>query len=397
MTIALDLDGTGIADVATGIGFYDHLLGSLAHHGLFDLEVRATGDLHVDEHHTVEDVALVLGSAFAEALGDRAGIRRFGDSAVPMDEAVATAVVDVGGRPYAVIDLPFRGERAGALPLQLVDHALEAFARTAGATVHVSRRRTQRPSPGRGGVQGPRPCAPRGVRAGSAAERRGVDQGVARVTGEDAAPVRVAVVDYGAGNLVSIEQALVAAGARVRRATRPDELEGTDLLVVPGVGAAAPAMDRLRAAGFVEPIRDWIRADRPFLGICLGLQLLFDGSDEDGAETLGILPGRTVRLEDAPTLPHIGWNQVVRTRPHPAFDGIADGADFYFVHSYVGAPAPAARRHGARAHGARHPVRVGGRPGRLLGVQFHPERSGDDGLRLIANVVRIVAGDRVAA
>ncbi|MEW6225472.1 MAG: imidazoleglycerol-phosphate dehydratase HisB [Chloroflexota bacterium] len=137
VTVALDLDGTGRAEVSTGVGFYDHLLSSLAHHGLFDLELRATGDLHVDEHHTVEDVALVLGSAFAEALGDRAGIRRFGDSAVPMDEAVATAVIDVGGRPYAVIDLPFRGERAGALPLQLVDHALEAFARTAGATLHL--------------------------------------------------------------------------------------------------------------------------------------------------------------------------------------------------------------------------------------------------------------------
>ena len=137
VTVTLDLDGSGAAGIATGIGFYDHLLGSLAHHGLFDLEIKATGDLHVDEHHTVEDVALVLGSAFAEALGDRAGIRRFGDSSVPMDESVATAVIDVGGRPYAVIDLPFRAERAGGLPLQLVDHALEAFARTAGATLHV--------------------------------------------------------------------------------------------------------------------------------------------------------------------------------------------------------------------------------------------------------------------
>jgi imidazoleglycerol-phosphate dehydratase len=137
ITIALDLDGSGAADIATGIGFYDHLLGSLAHHGLFDLEVRASGDLHVDEHHTVEDVALVLGAAFAEALGDRAGIRRFGDSAVPMDESVASAVIDVGGRPYAVVDLPFRAERAGTLPLQLVEHALESFARTAGATLHL--------------------------------------------------------------------------------------------------------------------------------------------------------------------------------------------------------------------------------------------------------------------
>jgi imidazoleglycerol-phosphate dehydratase len=137
VTVELRLDGSGSAAISTGVGFYDHLLGSLAHHGLFDLDIRASGDLEVDEHHTVEDVALVLGSAFAEALGDRAGIARFGDSAVPMDEALATAAIDIGGRPYAVIDLPFRGERVGQLPLQLVDHALEAFARTAGATLHV--------------------------------------------------------------------------------------------------------------------------------------------------------------------------------------------------------------------------------------------------------------------
>ncbi len=138
ISLTLDLDGTGRSGIATGIGAYDHLLSSLAHHGLFDLEIRATGDLEVDEHHTVEDVALVLGSAFAEALGDRAGIARFGDARVPMDEALAGVVIDIGGRPYAVIDLPFRGERVGQLPLQLVEHALEAFARTAGATVHVT-------------------------------------------------------------------------------------------------------------------------------------------------------------------------------------------------------------------------------------------------------------------
>ena len=135
--VTVDLDGSGIADIETGVGFYDHLLGSFAHHGLFDVTIRATGDLEVDDHHTVEDVALVLGAAIAEALGDRAGIVRFGDASVPMDEAVATAIIDVGGRPYAVIDLPFRGERAGALTLQLVEHALEAFARTAGATLHL--------------------------------------------------------------------------------------------------------------------------------------------------------------------------------------------------------------------------------------------------------------------
>jgi imidazoleglycerol-phosphate dehydratase len=137
ITLTLDLDGTGAAEVRTGVGFYDHLLGSFAHHGLFDLAVGATGDLEVDEHHTVEDVALVLGAAVAEALGDRAGISRFGEATVPMDEALATAVVDAGGRPYAVLDVPFRGERVGALPTQLVEHALEAFARSAGLTLHL--------------------------------------------------------------------------------------------------------------------------------------------------------------------------------------------------------------------------------------------------------------------
>jgi imidazoleglycerol-phosphate dehydratase len=138
VTVTLDLDGEGTTSIETGVGFFDHLLSSLGHHGLFDLEIRARGDLEVDEHHTVEDTALVLGAAFAEALGDRAGIVRFGDASVPMDESLATAVVDVGGRPYAVVDLPFRGERAGELPLQLVEHSVEAFARTAGATIHVN-------------------------------------------------------------------------------------------------------------------------------------------------------------------------------------------------------------------------------------------------------------------
>ncbi len=140
ITVTLRLDGTGESKISTGVGFYDHLLHSLAHHALFDLDVDATGDLAIDEHHTVEDVALVLGAALAQALGDRSGIVRFGDAAVPMDEAVATAVVDVGGRPYAVVDLPFRGKRVGKLPLQLIEHVLASFARAGGVTLHVTGR-----------------------------------------------------------------------------------------------------------------------------------------------------------------------------------------------------------------------------------------------------------------
>ena len=138
VNISLNLDGTAAVSVATGVGFYDHMLTALGHHALFDLSVTTEGDLEVDEHHTVEDTALVLGSAIAEALGDRTGIRRYGSATVPMDEAVATAVVDVGGRPYAVIDLPFTTERIGTLGTQMISHAIEALARTAGATIHLT-------------------------------------------------------------------------------------------------------------------------------------------------------------------------------------------------------------------------------------------------------------------
>jgi imidazoleglycerol-phosphate dehydratase len=140
ITVTLALDGQGVTHVDTGVGFFDHLLSAMAHHAMFDLEVEASGDLLVDEHHTVEDVALVFGAALAEALGDRGGIARFGDAAVPMDESVATAVVDVGGRPYAVVDVPFRGKRAGKLPLELIEHVFESVARAGGVTLNVKGR-----------------------------------------------------------------------------------------------------------------------------------------------------------------------------------------------------------------------------------------------------------------
>ncbi len=209
--------------------------------------------------------------------------------------------------------------------------------------------------------------------------------------------VTVAVVDHGAGNLVSIEQALTTAGATVRLARDASALAGADALVVPGVGAAGPAMARLSRRGLVEPIRAWIDEGRPYLGICLGLQLLFDGSDEDGAETLGVIPGRAEILRGAPTLPHIGWNQVERRRDHPLFEGIADGADLYFVHSYAGAPSPTAQAGVVLAetdHGRRFVSAIAA--GSLLGVQFHPERSGRDGLRLLANFIAIARAGAVA-
>jgi len=137
VAVRLALDGHGTGEVTTGLPFLDHLLRALAMHARFDLEVRASGDLEVDAHHTVEDVALVLGEALAEALGDRSGIARYGDATVPLDEARVLVALDCGGRAYAMVELPLRGPLIGSLPASLVPHFLETFAARSGVTLHV--------------------------------------------------------------------------------------------------------------------------------------------------------------------------------------------------------------------------------------------------------------------
>ncbi|GAB4328784.1 MAG: imidazoleglycerol-phosphate dehydratase HisB [Dehalococcoidia bacterium] len=137
IAISLDLDGTGKFAVETGLGFFDHMVSHIAKHGVFDLEVRGRGDLHIDPHHTVEDCGLALGEAFAQALGDKAGIVRAGSAYMPLDEALGFAAVDLSGRPYAVHDLAILGREIGGLPPDLLGHFLESFAASMGANLHV--------------------------------------------------------------------------------------------------------------------------------------------------------------------------------------------------------------------------------------------------------------------
>ena len=135
--VELNVDGTGIARVATGIGFYDHMLTAFARHGRFDLVASCQGDLHIDAHHTMEDTALALGSAFDQALGDRAGLVRMGGALVPLDEALVQAAIDLSGRPYAAVSLAFVGERIGEAPTEMVAHVLQSFSVGARLTLHV--------------------------------------------------------------------------------------------------------------------------------------------------------------------------------------------------------------------------------------------------------------------
>jgi len=135
--VRLNLDGSGLAEINTGIGFFDHMLHHVAHHGLFDLTVKASGDLHIDAHHTVEDVAIALGQALDRALGDRAGIARMADAWVTMDEALAQVIVDLSGRPYAVFSGEFAGPALGGLSASLIPHSLESLAAHGRLNLHT--------------------------------------------------------------------------------------------------------------------------------------------------------------------------------------------------------------------------------------------------------------------
>ena len=140
ITLSLQLDGTGLSTVATGVGFFDHMLTAFARHGGFDLEVHARGDLHIDSHHTVEDVGIVLGSALREALGDKRGIARFGQCLLPMDEALAEAAVDLSGRAFLGWNVAFERPMLGSMDTQLVEEFFRALAGNALITLHVTRR-----------------------------------------------------------------------------------------------------------------------------------------------------------------------------------------------------------------------------------------------------------------
>jgi imidazole glycerol-phosphate synthase subunit HisH len=197
---------------------------------------------------------------------------------------------------------------------------------------------------------------------------------------------RIAIVDYGVGNVRSVQRALVEVGAEALLTADADELERADGVVLPGVGAFAPAVAKLAERSLGRRIVELARRGKPVLGVCLGYQLMFEESTEHGRhEGLGLLQGRVAEVGGSERLPVIGWCRTTQTGSSTLWDGIADGAYFYYVHSY--APADSPQRIGCTAHA---PAAAAAR-GNVMGTQFHPEKSGADGLRLYANFVGICA------
>ena len=202
---------------------------------------------------------------------------------------------------------------------------------------------------------------------------------------------RVVIVDYGAGNLRSVARAVAYHGYEPVVSCEPRAVDSAEALILPGVGAAADTMRNLRERGLVEPVRRFIDSGRPFLGVCMGLQALLDVSEEGGEHRcLGVISGRVKRLPSGLKVPHMGWNRVRQVRPHPIFEGIEDGAYFYFVHSYYPVPQDPSVVIGETDYGLTFPSVVA--RDNLVATQFHPEKSGQAGLRLYANFLRGAVG-----
>ncbi|ACZ38356.1 MAG: imidazole glycerol phosphate synthase subunit HisH [Sphaerobacter thermophilus] len=203
----------------------------------------------------------------------------------------------------------------------------------------------------------------------------------------------IAVVDYGAGNVASVINALSRVGADACVTRDPDVIRTAAGVIVPGVGAAADVMSHLTGHGLVDVLRETIAAGTPYLGICMGMQVLFSVSYEDGEHPcLGVIPGAVRRLPGGQPLPHVGWNQVCQVGSSPLFHGIPDGADFYFVHSYYVDPAVEGWTAATTDYGLRFTSAIA--RDNVMGTQFHPEKSGRWGLKLLQNFTRMAGAGR---
>jgi glutamine amidotransferase len=203
----------------------------------------------------------------------------------------------------------------------------------------------------------------------------------------------IAIIDYGAGNLRSVANAITKLGYHSRVTSDPGEVLDAAAVILPGVGAAADTMDSLEKLGMTDTIRQLLRQGRPLFAICVGLQILLSGTEEGGwHDCLGVIPGKVKRLPQGLKIPHIGWNQVKQKFTHPVFENIPDEANFYFVHSFYAEPEDMSVVAGTTSYGVSMCSMV--IKDNLIATQFHPEKSSEHGLKMYANFLKIALGTR---
>lgn len=204
----------------------------------------------------------------------------------------------------------------------------------------------------------------------------------------------ITIIDYGAGNMRSVFNAITTLGYQPRVTSSPGDVLDAEAIILPGVGAAGDAMKNLETSGLITPLRLFIENNRPFLGICVGMQLLFTYTEEGkGQQCLDIIPGQVRRLSPGVKIPQIGWNQVNQRSYHPIFDGIPNRSNFYFAHSYHARPNNESLVIGETEYGI--PLCSVIARGNLVATQFHPEKSGEVGLKLYDNFIKLALANRV--
>ncbi|CAG0900882.1 unnamed protein product, partial [Darwinula stevensoni] len=361
--VYLNIDGTGIAQLDTGVPFLDHMLDQIARHGLMDLTVKAMGDTHIDDHHTVEDVGITIGQAFSQALGDKKGICRYGMAYIPLDEALSRVVLDFSGRPGLEFHVPFTRARVGNFDVDLLVEFFRGFVNHAGVTLHIDNLR---------GYNAHHQCE--------------------TVFKAFAKALRMAcTIDERASSHIPSTKGLLLFMRLL------NVLRGSSQLFwrIPQKILKNPTNYFFQVK---EPcLHVWhiymhlAWKHKPIFGVCVGQQMLFESSQEGGATCLGVYRGTVDRFAISDTLkvPHMGWNQVKQVQNHPMWAGIADLANFYFVHSYYVHPCDEQIILGSTQYGVDFASCVG--KDNVFATQFHPEKSAID--IKDGKCVRLVQGD----
>ena len=349
------LDGKGVANIHTGIGFFDHMLTALAVHSGISMHIQVAGDLHVDGHHTVEDTGIVLGKAIGEALGDKSGITRYGSAFIPMDESLAFCSLDISNRPFLVFQGTFTNAMIGQYDTCLTEEFFRAFAFQAGITLHINMMY---------GTNDHHKC-------------EAAFKAVAHA-------LQIAIVDYGAGNIFSVKNALDFLGLESQLTDDAAAIQAADAIILPGVGAFPSAMQMLKERHLVSVLQTESKK-KPFLGICLGMQLIFEkGYEFEACDGLGLIPGTVEKIPaNGLIIPHMGWNKLEYQIDCPLLHNLGEEAYVYFVHSYQAVVAPEYLA-AYVTYGGQIPAMVyDGKT--VFGAQFHPEKSGETGLQILRN------------
>lgn len=390
ISLSLNIDGSGNYEINSGIGFLDHMLTLFTRHGHFDITLNVKGDTYVDYHHSTEDIGIALGRAFSEALGNMSGINRYGNFLLPMDEALVLCAIDISGRTYLNYDVNIPSQKIGTFDTELVEEFLHGFTRGLNATLHIKQMA--------------------GKNSHHIAEA--IFKGLSRALYEavtinkdfitqipstkgiiDSNYVTknlqqnlIAIIDYGVGNIHSLVSSLQLIGANVIVTNKEEEIKNAQKIILPSVGAFGDAINKLTSTGLGNIIKDEVKLGKPLLGICLGMQLLFENSTEYGNHKgLGLIQGSVTPfvhsdLGKSLKIPHMGWNKLSFKNTSPLLNNISNGDYVYYVHSYFVANGPYTI---AVSHYGNTTISGIVQSGNVFGTQFHPEKSGSVGIQIL--------------